>query len=136
MAALAITAPAMAQACNNLTRTVAVAAGISGHAEETCGQFTISVAGQSVSGPAKCTIGYAQYMGTVYACGPTAPDLHCKPRGNKVIVHNYAGGGCPNLAGLNPGTWGSWSSFDGQANLLLRARYRASPPIDSDAQYL
>jgi hypothetical protein len=103
------TRPAQAQACNNLTRTKSTEAGYHNAQSEHRSQLTITVAGQPYPTPAQCPQGYAYYRGTVYTCGPAATSIHCKAQSNKVYIDLATGGGCPDITGLNPGTWSSWA---------------------------
>ncbi|MEW5749056.1 MAG: hypothetical protein AB1793_09800 [Candidatus Thermoplasmatota archaeon] len=93
-------------------------AGVSGVVVEVnCAQITVSVAGFSFSTPEKCTVAYAEYMESVYTCGPAATNLHCDPQGYQATIYAYADGACPDITGLTNGmSWDSWN--DVPANLV------------------
>lgn len=121
VAALAATSAhaqaATAPACNNLTRTLQQAAGVTGSVSTNCAQITVSVAGSSFSTPPSCLVAYTHYLESVYACGPAATGLHCNPEGYQADIKNYQNGACPSVSGLTNGmSWGSWS--DVPANLV------------------
>lgn len=109
-----------ASPCNNQTRTLQQVAGYVGLATTTCSQLTITVAGQAYSTPPTCTLGYAYYRGSVYTCGPVSTGTHCNSNGFKVTIDLATGGGCPSLAGLNPGSWTSWSQVPAAIVAALR----------------
>ncbi|MBI5431744.1 MAG: hypothetical protein HZA52_02820 [Planctomycetes bacterium] len=110
--------------CNNTSRTPTVLAGHYNPLTQNCPQLTFSVAGQTLSTPASCLIGYTVYDDTIYKCEGTASGSHCKEQGFLVKVEVYSGGGCPNIVGLATGAYTSWADVPA----ALQKALNCTPP--------
>ena len=121
-----------APACNNLTRTLAIAAGTTPAVTQNCPQITVSVAGSSFSTPASCIVAYTHYLESVWTCGPAATGLHCNAQGSQATHKNYTGGACPSVAGLTSGmSWGSWADVPANLVAIIQGMSSCVPPTES-----
>ena len=108
--------------CNNQSRTLQQAAGYTGVSSTTCSQFIFTVGGQTFQTPSSCQQGYAFYHGTVYSCGPASTGTHCKATGFDVDIDLATGGSCPDITGLNPGSWTAWADVPAAITAAMRCK--------------
>jgi hypothetical protein len=122
-------AGAGAAACNNLTRSVAIAPNTSPAVTAQCTQITVSVGGSSYSTPPSCVVGYTQQLETVWTCGPAAEGLHCDPQGSKATHATYSDGACPTASGLTNGaSWSDWTSVPANLVSIISGLSSCVPP--------
>lgn len=95
-------------ACNNLTRSLLVAGGVSQTTIQ-CGQWslTVNIAGQAlqINSPAACVSSMTTRSGDTFACGPSADKIHCKTNADQITVKVRTNPNpCPGIPATLPST--------------------------------